>query len=90
MVVNEGNECKYDLFLSRFPMAIVYTWTYIITANILDEVEIDFEPLYRCIHVYNTLGTQNEFKNSYEEDRRVRIIIVTMLHMSKHHLNHFP
>jgi len=41
-------------------------------SNILDEVDIDFEPLYRCIHVYNTLGTQNEFKNSYEEDRRAQ------------------
>ncbi|CAM0140229.1 unnamed protein product [Umbelopsis sp. WA50703] len=41
-------------------------------SNILDEVNIDFEPLYRCIHVYNTLGLQQEFQNSYEEDRRAQ------------------
>lgn len=40
-------------------------------ASILDEVNIDFEPLYRCIHVYDTLGKRNEFKTSYSEDRRV-------------------
>lgn len=40
-------------------------------ASILDEVNIDFEPLYRCIHVYETLGKRNEFKTSYSEDRRV-------------------
>lgn len=42
-----------------------------VLASILDEVNIDFEPLYRCIHVYETLGKRNEFKTSYSEDRRV-------------------
>ncbi|KAG1175862.1 hypothetical protein G6F70_003830 [Rhizopus microsporus] len=41
--------------------------------SILDEVNIDFEPLYKCIHVYSTLGKPNEFKASYSEDRRVDI-----------------
>ncbi|GAA5800179.1 hypothetical protein HPULCUR_005604 [Helicostylum pulchrum] len=40
--------------------------------SILDEVNIDFEPLYRCIHVYDTLGKRNEFKTSYSEDRRAQ------------------
>ena len=40
-------------------------------ASILDEVNIDFEPLYKCIHVHDTLGKRNEFKTSYSEDRRV-------------------
>ena len=40
--------------------------------SILDEVNIDFEPLYRCIHVYETLGKRNEFKTSYSEDRRAQ------------------
>lgn len=44
---------------------------YQLLASILDEVNIDFEPLYRCIHVYETLGKRNEFKTSYSEDRRV-------------------
>ncbi|KAI7894923.1 exocyst complex subunit Sec15-like-domain-containing protein [Mucor mucedo] len=36
------------------------------------EINIDFEPLYRCIHVYETLGKRNEFKTSYSEDRRAQ------------------
>ncbi|CAO3659662.1 unnamed protein product [Rhizopus microsporus] len=40
--------------------------------SILDEVNIDFEPLYKCIHVYSTLGKPNEFKASYSEDRRAQ------------------
>ncbi|KAI7866597.1 exocyst complex subunit Sec15-like-domain-containing protein [Spinellus fusiger] len=36
------------------------------------ELNIDFEPLYRCIHVYDTLGKRHEFKTSYEEDRRAQ------------------
>ncbi|KAL0074521.1 exocyst complex subunit Sec15-like-domain-containing protein [Phycomyces blakesleeanus] len=36
------------------------------------EFSIDFEPLYRCIHVYDTLGKRHEFKTSYEEDRRAQ------------------
>ncbi|KAI9012696.1 exocyst complex subunit Sec15-like-domain-containing protein [Phycomyces nitens] len=36
------------------------------------EFSIDFEPLYRCIHVYDTLGKRLEFKTSYEEDRRAQ------------------
>ncbi|KAJ8660146.1 hypothetical protein O0I10_004005 [Lichtheimia ornata] len=41
-------------------------------SSIIDEVAIDFEPLYRCIHVYDTLGKRQEFKTSYEEDRRAQ------------------
>ncbi|KAI8367558.1 exocyst complex subunit Sec15-like-domain-containing protein [Radiomyces spectabilis] len=36
------------------------------------EINIDFEPLFRCIHVYDTLGKRQEFKSSYEEDRRAQ------------------
>ncbi|KAL1933631.1 hypothetical protein VTP01DRAFT_7721, partial [Rhizomucor pusillus] len=41
-------------------------------SSIVDEVAIDFEPLYRCLHVYDTLGRRYEFKASYEEDRRAQ------------------
>ncbi|KAI8877265.1 exocyst complex subunit Sec15-like protein [Backusella circina FSU 941] len=40
--------------------------------SILDDVNIDFEPLYRCIHVYASLGKRQEFKTSYSEDRRAQ------------------
>ncbi|KAI8994924.1 exocyst complex subunit Sec15-like-domain-containing protein [Pilobolus umbonatus] len=29
-------------------------------------------PLYKCIHVYDTLGKRNEFKTAYSEDRRAQ------------------
>ncbi|KAG2220229.1 hypothetical protein INT45_008770 [Circinella minor] len=41
-------------------------------SSIVDEVAIDFEPLYRCIHIYDTLERRHEFKTSYEEDRRAQ------------------
>ncbi|KAG0180252.1 hypothetical protein DFQ28_005144 [Apophysomyces sp. BC1034] len=41
-------------------------------SSIVDEMNIDFGPLYRCIHVYETLGKRHEFKTSYEEDRRAQ------------------
>ncbi|RUS26160.1 hypothetical protein BC938DRAFT_471161 [Jimgerdemannia flammicorona] len=40
--------------------------------NILDEVNIDFQPLFRCLHIYDSLGRRQEFKTSYEEDRRAQ------------------
>ncbi|KAI8335092.1 exocyst complex subunit Sec15-like-domain-containing protein [Chlamydoabsidia padenii] len=41
-------------------------------SSIVDEINIDFEPLFKCIHVYDTLGQRQEFKTSYEEDRRAQ------------------
>ncbi|ORX51321.1 exocyst complex subunit Sec15-like protein [Hesseltinella vesiculosa] len=41
-------------------------------ASMIDNINIDFEPLFRCIHIYNTLGLRQEFKTSYEEDRRAQ------------------
>ena len=41
-------------------------------ANILDEVNIDFKPLFRCLHIHDSLGKRAEFRLSYEEDRRAQ------------------
>ncbi|CAO3629892.1 unnamed protein product [Cunninghamella blakesleeana] len=41
-------------------------------SNMMDDINIDFEPLFKCIHVYDTLGQHQEFKTSYEEDRRAQ------------------
>ncbi|CAG8569039.1 30545_t:CDS:10 [Gigaspora margarita] len=35
-----------------------------------DEVEIDFKPLYQCLHIHEELGKLSEFKTNYEEDRK--------------------
>ncbi|KAG1463796.1 hypothetical protein G6F56_005210 [Rhizopus delemar] len=44
----------------------------VVNEGLENEVNIDFEPLYKCIHVYSTLGKPNEFKTSYSEDRRAQ------------------
>ncbi len=36
-----------------------------------DHVNIDFKPLYQCLHIYEELGKRSEFKMNYEDDRRV-------------------
>ncbi|KAI9285424.1 exocyst complex subunit Sec15-like-domain-containing protein [Umbelopsis sp. AD052] len=40
--------------------------------NVNSAIEMVVNEGNECIHVYNTIGTQNEFKNSYEEDRRAQ------------------
>ncbi|CAG8499507.1 10540_t:CDS:10, partial [Ambispora gerdemannii] len=41
-----------------------------------DQVQIDFKPLYQCLHIYEELGKRNEFKANYEEDRRAQANLV--------------
>ncbi|CAG8464408.1 17265_t:CDS:10 [Cetraspora pellucida] len=40
------------------------------------EVQIDFKPLYQCLHIYEELGKLNEFKSNYEEDRKAQANLV--------------
>lgn len=37
-----------------------------------DKVNIDFRPLYQCIHIYDALGLRDELQASYHEDRRAQ------------------
>lgn len=41
--------------------------------DILDneKVNVDFAPLYQCIHIYTTLGSLHELQMQYEADRKV-------------------
>ncbi|CAG8491482.1 5716_t:CDS:10, partial [Ambispora leptoticha] len=41
-----------------------------------DQVQIDFKPLYQCLHIYEELGKRSEFKANYEEDRRAQANLV--------------
>ncbi|KAG9287563.1 hypothetical protein G9A89_019624 [Geosiphon pyriformis] len=41
-----------------------------------DQLQIDFKPLYQCLHIYEELGKRNEFKINYEEDRRAQANLV--------------
>ncbi|CAG8470214.1 2035_t:CDS:2, partial [Scutellospora calospora] len=40
------------------------------------EVQIDFKPLYQCLHIHEELGKLSEFKSNYEEDRRAQANLV--------------
>ncbi len=37
-----------------------------------NRVEIDFKPLYECIHIHEALGQRDELRASYESDRRTQ------------------
>ncbi|KAG0316648.1 hypothetical protein BGZ97_006549 [Linnemannia gamsii] len=37
-----------------------------------DQVNIDFKPLYQCLHIYDELGQRAEFRTNYTEDRRAQ------------------
>src|ERR1700691_4092609 len=41
--------------------------------NVLDndKLEVDFQPLYQCIHIYTTLDSLDELRRSYQADRKV-------------------
>ncbi|XP_006460327.1 hypothetical protein AGABI2DRAFT_184813 [Agaricus bisporus var. bisporus H97] len=37
-----------------------------------DKLEVDFKPLFQCIHIYDTLGLLEELRNSYQADRKAQ------------------
>ncbi|KAF9351418.1 hypothetical protein BGX26_010571 [Mortierella sp. AD094] len=37
-----------------------------------DQVDLDFKPLYQCLHIYDELGQRAEFRTSYADDRRAQ------------------
>ncbi|CAG8459120.1 4894_t:CDS:10 [Paraglomus occultum] len=39
-------------------------------------VQIDFKPLYQCLHINEELGKSQELKSNYEEDRRAQANLV--------------
>lgn len=43
------------------------------TDNVLsnESVDVDFRPLYQCIHIYDTLDDRDQLQASYQADRRV-------------------
>ena len=40
-----------------------------------DKLQVDFKPLYECIHIYTTLDSLDELRKSYQADRKVNIMI---------------
>lgn len=49
------------------------------SVNVLnnDKLEVDFKPLFQCIHIYDTLGLLEELRNSYQADRKVFIVALS-------------
>ena len=41
--------------------------------NVLDndQLQVDFKPLYECIHIYSALDSLDEIRRSYQADRKV-------------------
>lgn len=46
---------------------------YPITDNFVDneQVQIDFKPLYQCIHIYDVMDMREQLQANYQDDRRV-------------------
>ena len=44
-----------------------------LTDNVLDndQLQVDFKPLYECIHIYSALDSLDEIRRSYQADRKV-------------------
>lgn len=42
--------------------------------GLFDEARVDFTPVYRCLHIYETLGARSEFKDYYLENRKVPLL----------------
>lgn len=52
-----------------------------------DEVRIDFEPLYQCIHIHDVLDLREELQKNYQEDRRAQANLLLSQGLSFHPSN---
>ncbi len=37
-----------------------------------EQIQVDFKPLFQCIHVYEALDCRSELQRHYQEDRKVK------------------
>lgn len=58
-----------DLALSEYYLSAV-------SDNVLDneKLQVDFKPLFQCIHIYTALDSLDELRKSYQADRRVSFL----------------
>lgn len=52
-----------------------------------EEVRIDFEPLYQCIHIHDVLNQREELQRNYQEDRRAQANLLLSQGLSFHPSN---
>eukprot|EP01103_Thecamoeba_quadrilineata_P015690 TRINITY_DN5033_c0_g1_i2.p1 TRINITY_DN5033_c0_g1~~TRINITY_DN5033_c0_g1_i2.p1 ORF type:complete len:794 (-),score=165.25 TRINITY_DN5033_c0_g1_i2:44-2158(-) len=42
-------------------------------ADLFEKLGINFRPLYQALHIYDSLGSKDEFQNYYTENRRIQL-----------------
>ncbi|CAO1614166.1 unnamed protein product [Sympodiomycopsis kandeliae] len=52
-----------------------------------EQVRIDFEPLYQCIHIHDVLDLREELQRNYQEDRRAQANLLLSQGLSFHPSN---
>ena len=57
-----------------------------IDVNFLDNerVQIDFKPLYQCIHIYEVLDQREKLQANYQEDRKAQASLLLSQHLTIH------
>jgi len=66
VVTHERSDSMSELHLVYHKCFTVFT-----ADIVLDQVKVDFQPLYQCIHIYMSLDSLDELRNSYQADRKV-------------------
>ncbi|WVQ99360.1 hypothetical protein IAU59_006493 [Kwoniella sp. CBS 9459] len=47
-----------------------------------DDIQIDFKPLYQCIHIYEALERKPELQRSFQEDRKTQATLILTSRLS--------
>ncbi|OCF36896.1 hypothetical protein I316_01494 [Kwoniella heveanensis BCC8398] len=47
-----------------------------------EEIQIDFKPLYQCIHIYEALERKPELQRSFQEDRKTQATLILTSRLS--------
>lgn len=77
MVTNEKIECKWFSLIHIPRINLRHT------DDVLDneKLQVDFKPLYQCIHIYTALDSLEELQRSYQADRKVSFRLVCIIYM---------
>lgn len=75
MVTNEKIECKWFSLIHILCINLRHT------DDVLDneKLQVDFKPLYQCIHIYTALDSLEELQRSYQADRKVSFRLVCII-----------
>lgn len=56
-----------------------------------EHVQVDFRPLYQCLHIHEVLGIRSSFRRHYEENRRLQanLVLTTSFSLNEQDLDGF-